>query len=46
MADTYTKDDMDRLKQQAGWNVEQLADRWGMQHSPHRTEVWFERQCA
>jgi anti-sigma regulatory factor (Ser/Thr protein kinase) len=28
--------------------VEKLADRWGMQCSrwPHRTEVWFERQCA
>ncbi len=26
--------------------VEQLADRWGMQHSPQRTEVWFERQRA
>lgn len=28
--------------------VEQLADRWGMKcsRSPHRTEVWFERQCA
>jgi anti-sigma regulatory factor (Ser/Thr protein kinase) len=25
--------------------VEQLADRWGMQRSPQRTEVWFERQC-
>jgi hypothetical protein len=33
----------------AGWAlqvVEQLADCWGMQCSPHRTEVWFERQCA
>ena len=32
-----------------GWGllvVEQLADRWGMQHSPQRTEVWFERRCA
>ena len=32
-----------------GWGlqvVEQLADRWGMQCSPQRTEVWFERQCA
>jgi len=28
------------------WVVEQLADRWGMQHSPQRTEVWFERQYA
>jgi anti-sigma regulatory factor (Ser/Thr protein kinase) len=26
--------------------VEQLADRWGMQHSPQRTEVWFERHGA
>ena len=26
--------------------VEQLSDRWGMQCSPDRTEVWFERQCA
>lgn len=29
-----------------GWGlrlVEQLADRWGMQSSPHQTEVWFER---
>jgi anti-sigma regulatory factor (Ser/Thr protein kinase) len=32
-----------------GWGlqvVEQLSDRWGMQCSPHRTEVWFERHCA
>ena len=32
-----------------GWEllvVEQLADQWGMQHSPQRTEVWFERRCA
>jgi anti-sigma regulatory factor (Ser/Thr protein kinase) len=32
-----------------GWGlqvVEQLSDRWGMQTSPHRTEVWFERACA
>jgi anti-sigma regulatory factor (Ser/Thr protein kinase) len=31
-----------------GWGlqvVEQLADRWGMQRSPERTEVWFERNC-
>lgn len=28
------------------WVVEQLSDRWGMQSSPQRTEVWFERQCA
>jgi len=34
---------------QRGWGlrvVEQLSDRWGMQCSPQRTEVWFERQCA
>jgi anti-sigma regulatory factor (Ser/Thr protein kinase) len=32
-----------------GWGlqvVEQLADRWGMQCSPQRTEVWFERHCT
>ena len=29
-----------------GTSVEQLADRWGMQHSPQRTEVWFERRSA
>jgi anti-sigma regulatory factor (Ser/Thr protein kinase) len=32
-----------------GWGlqvVDRLADRWGMEHSPQRTEVWFERQCA
>ncbi len=32
-----------------GWGlqvVEQLADRWGMECSPQRTEVWFERHCA
>jgi anti-sigma regulatory factor (Ser/Thr protein kinase) len=32
-----------------GWGlhvVEQLADRWGMQSSPQRTEVWFERECG
>jgi hypothetical protein len=26
--------------------VEQLADRWGMERSPERTEVWFERHCS
>jgi anti-sigma regulatory factor (Ser/Thr protein kinase) len=26
--------------------VEQLSDRWGMECSPRRTEVWFERNCA
>jgi anti-sigma regulatory factor (Ser/Thr protein kinase) len=41
-----------RVRQEApggGWGlqvVEQLADRWGMQCSPHRTEVWFVRQCS
>ena len=32
-----------------GWGlqvIEQLSDRWGMQSSPHRTEVWFERTCS
>jgi serine/threonine-protein kinase RsbW len=32
-----------------GWGlrlVEQLSDRWGMQCSPQRTEVWFERGCG
>jgi two-component sensor histidine kinase len=32
-----------------GWGlqvVEHLADRWGMECSPQRTEVWFERQAA
>ena len=33
-----------------GWGglrvVGQLAGRWGMQCSPQRTEVWFERQAA
>ena len=32
-----------------GWGlrvVEQLSDRWGMERSPQRTEVWFERRCA
>jgi len=32
-----------------GWGlqvVEQLSDRWGMQSSPQRTEVWFERVCC
>jgi anti-sigma regulatory factor (Ser/Thr protein kinase) len=31
-----------------GWGlqvVEQLSDRWGLQRSPQRTEVWFERHC-
>jgi Histidine kinase-like ATPase domain len=41
-----------RRLQQAKWRgwglrvVEQLSDRWGMQCSPDRTEVWFERHCA
>jgi anti-sigma regulatory factor (Ser/Thr protein kinase) len=32
-----------------GWGlrlVEQLSDRWGMECSPRRTEVWFERNRA
>ena len=32
-----------------GWGlrlIEQLSDRWGMQCSPRRTEVWFERGCG
>jgi anti-sigma regulatory factor (Ser/Thr protein kinase) len=32
-----------------GWGlglVEQLSDRWGMERSSHRTEVWFERRRA
>ena len=32
-----------------GWGlqvVEQLSDRWGLQRSPQRTEVWFERGYA
>lgn len=32
-----------------GWGlrlVEQLSDRWGMECSPRRTEVWFERNCG
>jgi two-component sensor histidine kinase len=32
-----------------GWGlqvVEELSDRWGMQTSAQRTEVWFERGCA
>ncbi len=41
-----------RVRREApgGWGglqvVEQLADRWGMQCSPQRTEVWFERHAA
>jgi anti-sigma regulatory factor (Ser/Thr protein kinase) len=34
---------------EGGWGlrlVEQLSDRWGVECSPQRTEVWFERQCA
>lgn len=26
--------------------IERLSDRWGMQCSPRRTEVWFERGCG
>ena len=39
-----TRDDARR-----GWGlrlVEQLSDRWGMQCSPRRTKVWFERGCG
>jgi anti-sigma regulatory factor (Ser/Thr protein kinase) len=31
-----------------GWGlrlVEKLSDRWGIQCSPQRTEVWFVREC-
>jgi anti-sigma regulatory factor (Ser/Thr protein kinase) len=38
-----------RDAERRGWGlrlVEQLSDRWGMQCSPWRTEVWFERGCA
>ncbi len=38
-----------RGEQTGGWGlqvVEQLADRWGLQSSPQRTEVWFERHCS
>ena len=37
------------LDARRGWGlrlVEQLSDRWGMQCSPRRTEVWFERGCG
>lgn len=33
-------------EQRGGWGlrlVERLSDRWGMECSPQRTEVWFER---
>ncbi|MBV9605065.1 MAG: ATP-binding protein [Solirubrobacterales bacterium] len=38
-----------RDEEVGGWGlqvVEQLADRWGVQRSPQRTEVWFERGCS
>ena len=38
-----------RVTHGGGWGlevVERLADRWGMERSPERTEVWFERHCA
>ncbi|HUA02876.1 MAG TPA: ATP-binding protein [Solirubrobacteraceae bacterium] len=38
-----------RDSRRGGWGlrlVEQLSDRWGMQCSPRRTEVWFERGCG
>jgi anti-sigma regulatory factor (Ser/Thr protein kinase) len=39
-----------RESERRGWGwglrlVELLSDRWGMQCSPRRTEVWFERGC-
>ncbi len=38
-----------RKDARGGWGlrlVEQLSDRWGMECSPRRTEVWFERNCG
>jgi anti-sigma regulatory factor (Ser/Thr protein kinase) len=38
-----------REDERGGWGlrlVEQLSDRWGMECSPRRTEVWFERNCG
>jgi anti-sigma regulatory factor (Ser/Thr protein kinase) len=38
-----------KQERRGGWGlrlVEQLADRWGIQSSPQRTEVWFVCQCA
>jgi anti-sigma regulatory factor (Ser/Thr protein kinase) len=38
-----------RDRERGGWGlrlVEQLSDRWGMECSPRRTGVWFERNCA
>jgi two-component sensor histidine kinase len=38
-----------RDERSRGWGlrlIEQLSDRWGMQCSPRRTEVWFERVCG
>ena len=38
-----------RESERRGWGlrlIEQLSDRWGMQCSPRRTEVWFERGCG
>jgi anti-sigma regulatory factor (Ser/Thr protein kinase) len=37
-----------RVKHGSGWGlevVERLSDRWGMDRTPQRTEVWFERNC-
>jgi anti-sigma regulatory factor (Ser/Thr protein kinase) len=37
-----------REGEHGGWGlrlVEQLSDRWGMECSPRRTEVWFECNC-
>jgi len=38
-----------REDRRRGWGlrlVEQLSDRWGMECSPRRTKVWFERNCG
>lgn len=38
-----------RVRDRGGWGlqvVERLSDSWGMERSPQRTEVWFERNCA
>ena len=38
-----------RVRNGGGWGlqvVERLSDRWGMERSGQRTEVWFELQCA
>ncbi len=38
-----------REPEPGGWGlrlIEQLSDRWGMECSPQRTEVWFVRGCG